>query len=57
MSTLTETLLVKLKMKRIPLIERFCNMRVICCNGVEAREAPDFSAADRAHDRRRFPNN
>ena len=31
-SILTEILLVEKKLKRIPLMERFCNMWVICCN-------------------------
>jgi hypothetical protein len=33
-STLGETFFVEQKMKRIPLIEGFQNMWVICCNGV-----------------------
>ncbi|GLR83287.1 hypothetical protein GCM10007856_60130 [Azospirillum oryzae] len=34
MSTLGETFFVEQKMKRIPLIDGFQNMWVICCNGI-----------------------
>lgn len=33
-SILAETLLDEQKIKRISLIQRFRNMRMICCNGV-----------------------
>jgi hypothetical protein len=55
-------MLVEQKLKRIPLIEHFHNMWVICYNdacggasggdGMEVRKwrAPDFSGADRVPD-------